>query len=263
MRGCALPLDPNERTLRCLNGHAFDLAGTGYANLLQPQDRRSSQPGDRKEAIRARRSLFEKGYAAPLFDRLLAFARRLGPSPLVLDVGCGEGTHLGRLGERLGIDGSGIDISSEAIAMAAKRYPQMTWVVGNADRWLPYPDGSFDLIASITSRRNPAEFSRVLREGGAVFIAVPASDDLAELREAVQGESGERSRTETVRRELADRFRLESSETVREQRTLERDELLDLLQATYRGLRHSERQRVEWLERMTVTFAWDVMVFRR
>lgn len=262
VRGCALPLDPNEGTLRCLNGHAFDLAGAGYANLLQPQDRRSSRPGDRKEAVRARRRLFEKGYAAPLFERLLACARGLGSKPLVLDAGCGEGTHLGRLGERLGLDGSGIDISSDAVAMAAKRYPRMTWVVGNADRWLPYPDRSFDLVVSITARRNPSEFARVLREGGAVFIAVPAADDLGELREAVQGESAERSRVEAVARELEGHFAMESSEVVRERRALERDDLVDLLQATYRGLRHSERQRVEWLERMDVTFAWDVMVFR-
>ncbi|MFN2240015.1 MAG: methyltransferase domain-containing protein [Thermoanaerobaculia bacterium] len=261
VRGCALPLAREERVLRCAHNHAFDLAGSGYANLLQPQDRRSARPGDRKEAVLARRSLAERGYAAPLFDRLLAQATLLPAGSAVLDVGCGEGTHLGRLFALLKIDGSGIDISTTAIDLAARRYPGPTWVVGNADRSLPYPDASFHLITSITARRNPSEFARVLRRGGKVFIAVPAEDDLAELREAVQGASGDRSRVETIAQELHEHFVLESSEVIRDRQELDREGLVALLHATYRGLRHSERQRVEALERMTVTFAWETMVF--
>ena len=261
VRGCALPLAREERVLHCARNHSFDLAGSGYANLLQPQDRRSGNPGDRKEAVLARRSLAERGYAAPIFDRLLALATALPADSSVLDVGCGEGTHLGRLFSLLKIDGSGIDISTSAIDLAARRYPGPTWVVANADRSLPYPDASFDLIASITARRNPSEFARVLRREGRLFIAVPAADDLAELREAVQGASGDRSRIETIVEELREHFELQSNEVIRDRQELDREGLVALLHATYRGLRHSERQRVEQLERMSVTFAWEAMVF--
>jgi Methylase involved in ubiquinone/menaquinone biosynthesis len=262
VRGCALPLERGERTLRCGNNHSFDLARSGYANLLQPQDRRSSQPGDRKEAVMARRRLLDEGYAAPLFDNLLSLAARLGPAATVLDVGCGEGTHLGRLATSLNVECSGVDISSYAIELAARRYPDVTWVVANSDRWLPYRDASFDLITSITARRNPSEFARVLREAGQLFIAVPAPDDLAELRMAAQGKSGERSRVETVVGELAQHFELASNVVIRDRRELERDALLELLHATYRGLRYSDQRRVEALDRMSVTFAWEVMIFR-
>ena len=261
VRGCTLPLAREERVLRCARNHSFDLAGSGYANLLPPQDRRSARPGDRNEAVLARRSLAERGYGAPLFERLLALSTGLPTGATVLDVGCGEGTHLGRLFSLLEIVGSGIDISSGAIDLAARRYPGPTWVVANADRSLPYPDSSFDLIASITARRNPSEFARVLRRKGRVFIAVPAADDLAELREAVQGTSEHRSRAETIAEELRGHFELESSEVIRDRQELDREGLVALLHATYRGLRHSERQRVEALERMTVTFAWEAMVF--
>jgi 23S rRNA (guanine745-N1)-methyltransferase len=261
VRGCALPLTREEQALRCARNHSFDLAASGYANLLGPQDRRSGSPGDRKEAVLARRSLAERGYADSIFDRLLILATPLSAGSSVLDVGCGEGTHLGRLFSRLAIDGSGIDISSIAIDLAARRYPGPTWVVANADRSLPYPDASFDLITSITGRRNPSEFARVLRTGGKVFIAVPAADDLAELREAVQGMSTARSRVETITDELREHFELESSEVIRNRQELDREGLLALLHATYRGLRHSERQRVERLEKMTVTFAWETMVY--
>jgi 23S rRNA (guanine745-N1)-methyltransferase len=261
VRGCALPLTREKRALRCARNHFFDLAGSGYANLLQPQDRRSRRPGDRKEAILARRLLAEQGYAAPLSERLVSLASGLADGAAVLDVGCGEGAHLGRVTSRLGIDGSGIDISASAIDLAARRYPDPTWVVANADRSLPYPDASFDLVTSITARRNPPEFARVLRSRGKVFIAVPAADDLAELRAAVQGSNEERSRVETVTEELREHFELESIELIRERQELGHEALVALLHATYRGLRHSERQRVEALERMEVTFAWEAMVF--
>lgn len=263
VRGCALPLECGGRTLRCANNHSFDLARSGYANLLQPQDRRSPRPGDRREAVLARRNLIEQGYASALFDHLVSFATGLGPDATVLDVGCGEGSHLGRLASRLNLECSGVDISADAIEMAARRYENVAWVVANADRWLPYPDASFDLVTSITARRNASEFTRVLRRGGQVYIAVPAADDLAELRAAVQGRSGERSRVETVAGELREHFELASDEVIREQRDLDHNALVDLLHVTYRGLRHSERERVESLQRMKVTFAWEVMIFRR
>ncbi len=262
VRGCAQPLVRESRGLRCANDHAFDFARSGYANLLQPQDRRSPRPGDRKEAVLARRRLLESGHGDALFDALCSAAAPLPASARVLDVGCGEGSHLGRLAERLPIDGSGIDISADAVDLAARRYPGLTWVVANADRGLPYPEATFDLIASITARRNPSEFARVLRRNGRLFIAIPAADDLAELREAVQGESVERSRGEGVVAEMSDHFDVASRTAVRERRALDRDALLDLLHATYRGLRRSEQARAKSLERLDVTFAWDVLTFR-
>jgi 23S rRNA (guanine745-N1)-methyltransferase len=263
VRGCGLPLESGGRTLRCANDHSFDRSRSGYANLLQPQDRRSDRPGDRREAVLARRRLLEQGYAGALFEALVSATASLGPAPRVLDVGCGEGSHLGRLASRLEIEGSGVDISAAAIDLAARRFPDVTWVVANADRWLPYPDASFDLIASITARRNAPEFARVLSEGGRLFIAIPAADDLAELRLAVQGGSGERSRVETVTEEMRGHFEVASREGIRERRALEREALVDLLHATYRGLRRGDRERVAALDRLDVTFAWDVMVFQR
>jgi 23S rRNA (guanine745-N1)-methyltransferase len=262
VRGCGLPLERAGGSLRCARGHAFDLARSGYVNLLQPHERRSARPGDRREAVLARRRLMDGGYAAELTDRFIAAAGSLGGAAAVLDAGCGEGSHLGRVAERVRVDCVGVDISTDAVDLAARRYPGVTWVVANADRQLPFPDGSFDLIASITARRNPGEFARLLRRDGRLFIALPASDDLAELREAVQGESGDRSRAAGVTAELGEGFELVSHETVGSTKTLEREILLDLLEATYRGVRHSERERVESLGSLAVTFAWDVMTFR-
>lgn len=171
----------DERRLVCAHGHAFDVARSGYINLLQPQERRSKQPGDSEEAVAARRRVHERGVTRPVLDAIEAL---LAPSAddVILDAGCGDGWLLGELQVRYGFTGYGIDISTPAIELAAKRYPGCTWLVGNADRVVPLADRSATKIVSITARMNAPEFRRVLRDDGMLLVAVAAPDDLIELR---------------------------------------------------------------------------------
>lgn len=263
VRGCGLPLDRLNGRYRCSNGHSFDVARSGYVNLLQPQDRRSSKPGDRKEAVDARRRLADAGYGAALSTRIAELIGSFGQRASVLDVGCGEGSHVGRVAAATGAEAAGVDLSAEAIELAARRYTALTWVVANADRGIPFADSSFDVIVSVTARRNRSEFARLIRNGGRLFIAVPSADDLAELRAAVQGEAREEPRLDNLLAELAPEFELESHEVIRERKELGRDELLDLLTATYRGMRHRERERAVAIERLAVTMSWTAATLRQ
>ena len=70
VRGCGQPLAREERTLRCKAGHAHDVSKHGHVNLLQPQDKRSTDPGDRKDAVLARRRTAERGLTRDLVRRL-------------------------------------------------------------------------------------------------------------------------------------------------------------------------------------------------
>jgi 23S rRNA (guanine745-N1)-methyltransferase len=179
VRNCAEALARDGRRLVCANGHAFDVARGGHVNLLQPQDRRSKEPGDSAEAAAARRRVHERGITRPLLE---AIDEMLAPSrdDVVVDAGCGDGWYLGELQRAHGFDACGIDISTPAIELAAKRYPGCSWLVANADRFVPVGEAS--RIVSITARMNAAEFRRVLRDDGALLVAVPAPDDLIELR---------------------------------------------------------------------------------
>ena len=60
VRTCHQPLVREERRVICARGHSFDVARSGYINLLQPQDRRSKQPGDTADAVAARRRLHDR-----------------------------------------------------------------------------------------------------------------------------------------------------------------------------------------------------------
>src|SRR4030081_1910804 len=96
VRDCHLALQREDRRLFCPRGHSFDVARSGYINLLQPQDRRSKQPGDTAAAVAARRRLHDRGVTAPLM-RAIAEMLAATPSDIVLDAGCGDGFNLGTL----------------------------------------------------------------------------------------------------------------------------------------------------------------------
>ncbi len=261
VRDCRAPLIPEGRRYACANGHAFDIARSGYVNLLQPQDKRSKTPGDTAEAVAARRRFLERGHAAPLVEGIVR-ALPLQNGETLLDAGCGEGHHLAAFRSAYGVDAHGTDISVPAIELAAKRYRDCSWVVANADRFLPYADGSFRAVASITARMNPEEFRRVLASDGTLLVVIPAADDLIELRAAVLGERVERDRVERTVETFAPLFALERHERIAHVAALERADMFDVMSSSYRGLRAREREKLEALQAMNVTLSRDVLLFR-
>ena len=146
---------------------------------------------------------------------------------------------------------------------AARRFPHLTWVVANADRRLPLIDGAVSFLISLHGRRNPSDCARVVGSSGVLFIAVPAPDDLLELRRLVQGAAVERSRIEAVIGEHEALFRPLERFSTRERHTLNQRALKDLLTGTYRGARKSAGPVVESLTAMDVTVASDCVVLAR
>ncbi|MCA1586360.1 MAG: methyltransferase domain-containing protein [Acidobacteria bacterium] len=263
VRDCGLPLERRERTFGCSHGHSYDVARSGYLNLLQPQDRRTRAAGDAKAAVEARARLLHAGIGRAIVDALVerAAALDLQPDPPVVDLGSGAGDALAAIARRRPIAGIGIDLSTAAVEHASRRFPDLTWVVANADRRLPLMDRSVELVLSFHGRRNPAECARVLAPGGFLLVAVPAPDDLIELRAIVQGHGIERERANRLLAEHASHFTLVERSTTRERRLLERAALLDLLRGTYRGERASSAARVTALTRVEVTLASDFFLF--
>ncbi|MDQ2775638.1 MAG: methyltransferase domain-containing protein [Acidobacteriota bacterium] len=243
-----MALTREGRRLACPRGHSFDVARSGYINLLQPQDRRSKQPGDTGAAVGARRRLHDRGLTQPLLD---AIQKMIAPSPsdVLLDAGCGEGFYLGTLTHQTGFDAHGIDISIAAIDAAAKRYPRCEWVVANADRFLPYADRSFSIVMSITARMNAAEFRRVLRKGGRLLIALAAPEDLIELR----GEG--RDRVARTVETFANDFTLVDKRRVTTSADLEAAAVEDILLSIYRPM--TSKPAVA----MRVTLSLDLLLF--
>src|ERR1700733_3968162 len=109
VRNCRLPLASDGRRLVCEHGHSFDVARSGYINLLQPQDRRSNRPGDTVAAVAGRRRLADPGVTGP-FLQAIADLTRASSADIVLDAGCGDGFYLGALARQTGCSARGVDI---------------------------------------------------------------------------------------------------------------------------------------------------------
>lgn len=91
-----------------------------------------------------------------------------------LDLGCGTGNYTLELRRRGGFDVIGLDASEGMLAVA--RSKGLNCIKGDAYS-LPFPDGSFDLVLSVTMfefihepERVVAEINRVLKPGGEVLI---------------------------------------------------------------------------------------------
>lgn len=263
MRDCALPLARDGARWVCERGHGFDVARSGYVSLLQPQDRRSLDAGDSRETVDARRALLDAGFGAALREMLIEAARTaLGEHPnarCALELGCGDGHFLSAISDTLGLAGIGIDLSAHAVERCARRHPRHLWIAANADRRLPLLDASVDLALSIDGRRPASELARVLPSGRSVLVAVPAEDDLLELRENVQGSASAIPRAEAVQRELAADFELISRTNAKAQIRLDRAGLAQLALATYRFARTRERERLGLLDELRVTTSHDVL----
>ena len=249
VRNCRLPLAREDQRLFCERGHSFDVARSGYINLLQAQDRRSNHAGDTAAAVAARRRLHDRGVTGPLFNGI-AEILGVSASDVVLDAGCGDGFYLGTLARQTGFSAHGVDISVPAIEAAARRYPECEWIVANADRLVPYADRSFSIVMSVTARMNAPEFRRVLREDGRLLIALPAPDDLIELRGSGHDRTARAIETFAQRFMLADRRRVTTSAD------LDAAAIEDVLLSIYRPMQSRPA------EATRVTFSLDLLLFQ-
>ncbi|MEK4082037.1 putative RNA methyltransferase [Solibacillus sp. FSL W7-1472] len=186
----------NEGKMSCLSNHTFDVAKQGYVYMLN----RPIQSMYGKELFESRHTVIQAG----IYDRLqAAIAREITvEQPVILDTGCGEGSHLHRICEQLDRPvGVGIDISKEGVIAAAKYNPEQLWCVGDLAN-SPFNEQSFDAILNILSPANYDEFKRLLKRGGKVIKVVPQENYLKELRKQAFANSEKESYTnaETVER---------------------------------------------------------------
>jgi 23S rRNA (guanine745-N1)-methyltransferase len=179
---CSQSLAQQDRSWRCEAGHCFDISREGYINLLLVQQKHSKEPGDNPEMVQARRDFLAAGFYAPLLESALGLLRPLKAQSL-LDIGAGEGYYTNAFAEIVP-EVLGLDIAKPAIQIAAKKFRNITWVVGSAAA-LPVADAAVDLVCSLFSPLPMLEMQRVLKPGAYLLLATPAPRHLWQLRKAL------------------------------------------------------------------------------
>lgn len=182
------PLSLVERSLKCDQGHTFDLAKSGYVNLLPVQNKRSKDPGDSKEMVASRQAFLSQQHYFPIVSAILSSwpECHLYDGVRILDAGCGEGYYLDEIGKALmvqetSVERTGLDISKWAIAAASKRDKSVSWLVGS-NASLPVPNSRFDAVLCLFGFPVFSEFSRVLSDDGLLLLVESGPDHLIELR---------------------------------------------------------------------------------
>jgi 23S rRNA (guanine745-N1)-methyltransferase len=172
---CRADLTVAEAALRCPQGHTFNIARQGYADLSAG---RLPHSGDTAAMVAARDAFLAQGHFAPVTEALAAYAR----PGLVLDVGAGTGHHLaGVLDANATATGLALDVSKPALRRAARAHPRLAAVL--ADAWAPLPvgDGAAATVMNVFAPRNAAEFRRVVDEEGRLVVVTPTARHLVEL----------------------------------------------------------------------------------
>ena len=174
---CQKPLCREERRLVCPAGHSFDVARSGYVNLLLSQQTGRKHHGDDKRMVKARSVFLERGYYDPMRQELikqgLAAARQ---GMTVLDAGCGEGYYTAEMAKTLREREyrpkvAGIDISKAALQEAAKRDRETEYAVASCFH-LPVAGESVDLLLSVFAPYCGEEFLRVLKPDGQFIMII-------------------------------------------------------------------------------------------
>ena len=262
---CRGPLLLSADGYQCPNSHTFDAARQGHVNFLLAHKKHSKEPGDSPEMIRSRRRFLDRGHYNRVSDGInQAVAADLhssgnGRAFGILDAGCGEGFYLKRLRESLAhvpgkpvpIDYYGVDISKYAVRMATHRDKTVDWFVASiAD--LPFALSSLDVVLSIFSPINAAEFSRVLEKTGRLVIVIPGPRHLNGLREIIYPIVREHAQSALIE-QARGLFTLLAETRINYQIELTNSgEIMDLLAMTpyFWNIDLSTRSRVEALARL-------------
>ncbi|MGN0630921.1 MAG: putative RNA methyltransferase [Ruminococcus sp.] len=187
---CSGLLSEKGRSLVCGKAHSFDMAKSGYVNLLSVTRKKTKNPGDNALMVNARRSFLSHGYYKPMSDRLCGVIDSfMSEKRVLLDAGCGEGYYTKNVADALLKNGKapeiyGVDIAKCAADAAAKSCKNARFAVGSVFH-LPAADNSCDVLMSLFAPYCGDEFKRVLKKDGKMVLVIPGKTHLWGLKKAV------------------------------------------------------------------------------
>ena len=171
----------------CDNNHCFDIAKEGYVNLLPAQHKKTKNPGDNNIMIRCRKDFLSKGYFQFLVPEIVSIIEKYNNNsfPMAfLDVGCGEGYFVDKIKKQLDRPANyyAMDISREAIRLAARRNNSICWFVASSNN-IPIEDNSLDIVLKINAPLNYLNIKNKLSTNAFVISVTPGKQHLEKLRE--------------------------------------------------------------------------------
>ena len=162
----------------CEKGHRFNISKKGTLHLMKQN---ANTDYDAK-LFQHRYELAQSGFFEPLLEALLPYLSG-NEEKFIVDIGCGEGSHLSWLSKRVKAPLCGMDIAKEGIHQASVHFGnQALFFLGDLAN-LPFADESCGTLLNILTPSNYQEFMRVLAPGGTLVKVIPGNDYLSALRQ--------------------------------------------------------------------------------
>jgi len=281
---CGGALRRENRSLICQAGHTFDIAKSGYVNMLPPGKEKNARTGDEKDMVRARVEFLGRGYYNRISSAVADVIAGFTDGGVICDMGCGEGHHTCRIAaevhEKTGrnVLSLGFDASKYAAECASKLakaggYLSRDGIGGDSDSpvqcafmpgnifHLPVADHSVDCARSMFAPVAGEEARRILRENGILAVVSSGRDHLLEMRQLIYEDVHlSDSLPETPEGfELAERRNLKYSTTIEN-----KEDIASLFVMTpfYYKTTEAGRARLAERETLDVTAEVNISVFK-
>lgn len=262
---CREKLIVSGKSYICAERHNFDIAKSGYVNLLNPKHGKIH--GDNKFMIHARHNFLEKGYYLPLCRKVCEITKNYAQNNCVLfDAGCGEGYYTSSVKaffeqSEIAVEMYGIDISKDAVEMASKRKSGVNFAVASVFN-IPAQSESSDILLTMFAPYCRDEYLRVLKNGGYMVMVIPSENHLWELKKAIYDKPYKNS----VKPYELDGFRHISTEKVHFNMRIDNStDIQSLFSMTpyYYKTGKSEQERLNALETLETQADFEILVYQK
>ncbi len=241
--------------------HCFDFSSEGYLSLAY-----NGGGGDSKQAVAARHSFLSSGYYEEAADAVCEAVKKYIPCDgVIIDAGCGEGYYTEKLAKISSMT-AGFDLSKHGClcgAKQARRNGVCNVLYSTASVFeLPVKDGAADAVVNIFAPCAEGEYSRVLREGGYLFVVGAGREHLMGLKRALYSNVYENSDRSDLPREMKHIETVTRSYTAR---VIGREHIAALFSMTPYYWRTSieDKQKLEGLEELTTTVEFEINIYRK
>ncbi len=243
----------------CENKHCFDIAKSGYVNLILSN---KSLHGDDKKMVLARRTFLNSGHYKILCDALCDSVKSVSEmSSVIFDAGCGECYYTSEVSKACsGAVVLGIDLSKDALIAGIKRNAELLLAAASVYD-IPLADESSDVVISVFAPMASQEFRRILKKNGVLIRVIPLARHLFGMKKILYENPYENEEE----RETPEGFEFLSERQIRSEIHLLHDEIVSLFEMTPYFYRTDKKgqERLYAVDNLNTEIEFGILMFRR